>query len=345
MDLRRLARAGTPADVSVLAIMALVLGAACLASAAFPMVDETPRALLTGVGLVSVTAALTLLRSGPDVSPPHLHFIVVLLVALHGVMVAAAETERGLMMSALGYTWIAVYVASFMPPRVARAYAATMIAALGVSLLLAHAPTDVSVWLTISAMVWVAVAVLIRLHERLRADAHTDGLTGLLNRTGFIAAAARQRAMARRRAEPLALVIIDLDDFKRVNDRDGHAAGDRLLVELARAWTALLRPGDLLARFGGDEFVLLVAGTTEDQVAKVLARLARSHPTLWTSGAVLCSDDESLDEAIERADARLYEAKRPGATRRSPRPRRARPASALATPAPAPPAPLPSGAR
>ena len=152
-----------------------------------------------------------------------------------------------------------------------------MIAALGVSLLLAHAPTDVSVWLTISAMVWVAVAVLIRLHARLRADAHTDGLTGLLNRTGFIAAAARQRAMARRRGEPLALVVIDLDDFKRVNDRDGHAAGDRLLVELARAWTASLRPGDLLARFGGDEFVLLVAGTTEDQVGRVLARLARSH--------------------------------------------------------------------
>ena len=194
-------------------------------------------------------------------------------------------------------------------------------------------------------MVWVAVAVLIRLHARLRADAHTDGLTGLLNRTGFIAAAARQRAMARRRGEPLALAVIDLDDFKRVNDRGGHAAGDRLLVELARAWTASLRPGDLLARFGGDEFVLLVEGTSEDQVDKVLARLARSHAAPWTAGAVLCSDDESLDEAIERADARLYEAKRPRATPRSPPPRRARPASALATPAPAPPAPLPSGAR
>jgi len=325
--------------------MALILGAACLASAAFPMVEETPRALLAGIGLVAVTAALTLVLTGPDVSPLHLHFILVLLVTLHGVMVAAAETERGLMMSALGYTWIAVYVASFMPPRAARAYAATMIVVLGVSLLFAGAPTDVSVWLTISAMVWVAVAVLIRLHARLRADAHTDGLTGLLNRTGFIAAAARQRAMARRRGEPLALVIIDLDDFKRVNDRDGHAAGDRLLIELARSWTAFLRPGDLLARFGGDEFVLLIEGTSEDQIGKVLARLARSHPALWTSGAVVCSDDESLDAALQRADARLYEAKRPRATPRSPRPRRVRPASALATPAPAPPAIWPSGAR
>ncbi len=297
--------------MSVLAIMALILGAGCLGSASFPMVEEAPRALLAGIGLVAVTAALTLLRTGPDVSPPHLHLIVLLLVALHGVMVAMAATERGLMMSALGYTWIAVYVASFMPPRAARAYAATMIVALGVSLLFARAPTDLSVWLTISAMVWVAVAVLIRLHARLRADAHTDGLTGLLNRTGFIAAAARQRAMARRRGEPLALVIIDLDDFKRVNDRDGHAAGDRLLVELARAWTAFLRPGDLLARFGGDEFVLLIEGTSEDQIGKVLARLARSHPALWTSGAVICSDDESLDAALQRADARLYEAKRP----------------------------------
>ena len=311
MNLHRLVRAGTPADVSVLAVMALVLGAGCVASAAFPMAEGTPRMLLAGIGLVGATAALTLLRTGPDVSPLHLNFVVVLLVALHGVMVAAAVTERGLMMSALGYTWIAVYVASFLPQRAARAYAAAMIGALGVSLLLARAPTDVSVWLTISAMVWVAVAVLIRLHARLRADAHTDGLTGLLNRTGFIAAAARQRAMARRRDEPLALVIIDLDDFKRVNDRDGHAAGDRLLVALAQAWTALLRPGDLLARFGGDEFVLLIAGTSEDQVGKVLARLARAHHAPWTSGAVLCSEEESLDEALERADAGLYEAKRP----------------------------------
>ena len=58
-----------------------------------------------------------------------------------------------------------------------------------------------------------------------------------------------------------------------------------------------------MARFGGDEFVLLIAGTSEDQVGKVLARLARSHPAPWTSGAVLCSEDESLDEALERADA------------------------------------------
>ena len=295
----------------MLAVMAVVLGAGCLAAAAFPMAEATPRTLLVGVGLVALTAALTLVRAGADVTPAHLHFAIGLLVALHGVMVAAAATERGLMMSALGFTWIAVYVAYFLKPRAARLYAALMIAGLAVALLSARAPAGIAVWIAISAMIWVAVAVLIQLNASLRAAAHTDGLTGVLNRTGFIAAAERQRAIARRRGEPLALAVIDLDDFKLVNDRDGHAAGDRLLAELAAVWTASLRPGDLLARFGGDEFIVLLAGTTEHEVDRVLTRLAHAHPAPWTSGAVLCSDDESLHEAIERADARLYVAKRP----------------------------------
>ena len=295
----------------MLAVMALIVGAGCLALAAFPLADDAPRALMVGLGLVGVMVALTLVGAGPGVSPAQLHVAVVLYTTLIGVMVAVAATEQGLMMSALGYVWAAVYVAFFFRPRVARRYAALMIAALGLSLLFARAPADVSVWIIMSAMVWVAVALMTNLNSRLRADAHTDALTGLLNRTGFAVAAAQQRAMAARRGEPLALAVIDLDDFKLVNDRGGHAAGDRLLVDLAGVWTAALRPGDLLARFGGDEFVLLVAGAAEDQVDSVLARLARSHAAPWTAGAVVCSNEESLDEAIERADARLYIAKEP----------------------------------
>jgi diguanylate cyclase (GGDEF)-like protein len=311
MGPQRLLRAGTPTEVAVLAVMALTMGAGCLALAVFPLAQDAPRGLMVGLGLVGVTVALALVVAGAHVSTVQLHSTVVLCTTLIGVMVAVAATEQGLMMSALGYIWTAVYVAFFFQPRVARRYAALMIAALGLSLLSARAPTDVSVWIILSTMVWVAVAVLTNLNSRLRADAHTDALTGLLNRTGFAVAAAQHRAMAGRRGEPLALAVIDLDDFKLVNDRGGHAAGDRLLVDLAGVWTASLRPGDLLARFGGDEFVLLVAGAEEEQVDTVLARLARSHAAPWTAGAVVCSDEESLDEAIERADARLYIAKEP----------------------------------
>jgi GGDEF domain-containing protein len=233
----------------------------------------------------------------------------VLLTAMRGVMVAAAVTERGLMLSALGFLWTAVYVAFFLGARAARIYAGLITVVLGVALLIARAPTDASVWITISAMVWVAVAILTGVNRRLRSEAQHDGLTGLLNRNGLAAAAARLRATARRRGELVAVTVIDLDDFKDVNDREGHAAGDRLLTELAAAWSASLRPGDLLARFGGDEFVLVLAVAAEEQVETVLSRLREAHHAPWKAGWVLCPPEETLDDVIDRADRRLYEAK------------------------------------
>ncbi len=310
MNPQRILRAGTPIEVSVLVAVALVLGAGCFAAAAFPLADDAPRTLMAAFGAASIAVAAALVIAGPGVPPVALHGAVVALVLIRTAMVVAAATERGLMLGALGFIWTAVYVAYFFAPATARRYAAFMTAALGAGLLLARAPTDASVWVAISAMMWVAILILANLNSRLRAQAHCDGLTGVLNRTGFAFAAARQRAMSRRAGEPVAAVMIDLDGFKDVNDHDGHAAGDRLLVELAGVWTGSLRPGDLLARFGGDEFVLLLPVDSADQVDAILQRLRRAHPAPWTAGTVICAPDEPLDAAIARADQRLYIAKR-----------------------------------
>ena len=309
MNAPRLVRAGTSIDIAVLALMGLILGAGCLALAAFPLAPDAPREVMVGLGLAGVSVALALTLAGDKARSVHLHATVVGLTTLIGAMVAVAVTERGLMMSVLGYIWIAVYVAFFFPRDAARLHAVLMVAALGLSLLVARAPTHVSVWIVISTMVWAAVSILTRLNARLQAEAHIDSLTGLLNRSGLAAAAAHQRGIAKRTGEPISLSIIDLDDFKLVNDQGGHAAGDRLLVELASVWSAALRSGDLLARFGGDEFVLVLPGVVENQVDEVLERLARAHPASWTAGVAIIDGQESLDEVINRADERLYRAK------------------------------------
>jgi diguanylate cyclase (GGDEF)-like protein len=308
-SLQRLVRAGTSAEVAVLAVMTLFMGVACVLIAAHPFAPDSPRALLLAVGVVSLAATVGLVRAGGWLTPARLHTAIVVFTLLRSLLVAVAVTERGLLLSALGFAWTAVYVAFFFPPAVARRYAALMTVSLGLALLVSPAAAGVSVWVAISLMVWVSITVLTQINARLRAEAHADGLTGLLNRTGFALAAARQRAMSARRGEPVAVAVIDLDGFKLVNDREGHAAGDRLVVELAGVWTASLRPGDLLARFGGDEFVLMLPGAARDQADALLDRLARAHPAAWTAGAVACEADESLDSAIERADARLYAAK------------------------------------
>jgi diguanylate cyclase (GGDEF)-like protein len=305
----RLLRPGTPIEVSIMALIAFVQGLGCLTWAAFPAAPETPRTLMVAFAVIGIGLSLMLILAGPRLPPTLLHPAIVLNGGMLTLMVATAATERGLMMSALGFVWGAVYVALFFRPQVAQAYAVLMSVALGVGLFAAHARTDVAVWLTIVVMVWVAVAVLTRFNTRLRTEAHTDGLTGLLNRTGFAAAAARQRAASKRRGEDVGLAVIDLDGFKQVNDQHGHAAGDRLLIELAGAWTSALRPTDLLARFGGDEFVLLLSGADVERTRLVLDRLVRSHDARWTVGYVPCGPDEPLDEALERADARLYAAK------------------------------------
>jgi diguanylate cyclase (GGDEF)-like protein len=289
--------------------MTLFMGAACVLLAVRPFAPDSPRAVLLGVGVVSLVSTVALVRAGSWLSPTRLHVAIVAFTLLRSLLVAVAVTDRGLMLSALGFAWNAVYVAFFFPPAVARRYAALMTVSLGLSLLVSPATAGVSVWIAISLMVWVSITVLTPINARLRAAAHTDSLTGLLNRPGFALAAARQRAMSARRGEPVVVAVIDLDDFKLINDGQGHAAGDRLLVELAALWTASLRPGDLLARVGGDEFVLMLPGAARDQTDAVLERIAQAHPAAWTAGAVPCADDESLAAAIERADARLCAAK------------------------------------
>jgi diguanylate cyclase (GGDEF)-like protein len=161
------------------------------------------------------------------------------------------------------------------------------------------------------------------LRERLTRAAHTDPLTGLPNRAALVESLQHFRAASRER--PFVLFLFDLDRFKQVNDSLGHAAGDAYLVETANRVRAMLRPGDTLARMGGDEFVALFDGVDcETDARSIAARVidavsqpyachgALLHPKT-SIGIVLCSDPAlPSDELISRADRAMYAAKRQG---------------------------------
>jgi diguanylate cyclase (GGDEF)-like protein len=164
-------------------------------------------------------------------------------------------------------------------------------------------------WLVVIATVVAASETLAHLVAQLRRLAATDPLTGLANRASFRAAAEREIALALRGERPFTLALLDLDDFKTVNDTRGHAAGDALLTELAAAWQAQLRRGDLLARLGGDEFVLLMPRTARGDAERVLDRLHSAYPAFWSAGTVSWDGDGSLDALLERADQDLYKEK------------------------------------
>ncbi len=145
---------------------------------------------------------------------------------------------------------------------------------------------------------------------RAAAAAEVDALTGLVNRRGLDRHLDQVLEQGSRSDAGLALAVMDLDHFKDVNDLCGHAAGDRLLRTVAASWSALLPPDALLARAGGDEFVLLAGGS--DAVVELVERLREALPPGQTcsAGTARWHPGESASELVSRADSALYRAKR-----------------------------------
>ena len=144
-----------------------------------------------------------------------------------------------------------------------------------------------------------------------RHSASLDELTGAYLRRPGLLQLERDLSRARRSGEPLVVAFIDVDKLKTVNDQGGHAAGDRLLHHVARTLQAQLRPHDLIIRFGGDEFVCVVAGLGQHDVAQRLAHAntvlgTGPEPGAVTVGLAQLQPNDSAHDLIERADRALY---------------------------------------
>ncbi|MBI5479706.1 MAG: GGDEF domain-containing protein [Deltaproteobacteria bacterium] len=161
-------------------------------------------------------------------------------------------------------------------------------------------------------MVWENLLLL----KRVETLARVDSLTGVLNRREFEARFEAERSRALRSQGPCSLLVLDIDGFKQVNDRQGHAAGDDVLRRLGALLQQTVRSHDTLARFGGDEFVVLLPDTPGDHVAQAAVRigaLAR-HAGISVSigGATWPTDCADLTQLFAVADRNLYRAKNAG---------------------------------
>jgi diguanylate cyclase (GGDEF)-like protein len=162
----------------------------------------------------------------------------------------------------------------------------------------------------------------------LRLSANTDGLTGAMQRRAFLAEAGRDFARARRRGAPFACLLLDVDHFKTINDRYGHAAGDAALRHIVAVCRSVLRESDYIGRLGGEEFCVMLPDATSDDALRIAERIRHrvAEQPVATAGDLIGMtlsigvtdmgpQDAAVTAMIERADQAMYRSKQAGRNR------------------------------
>jgi diguanylate cyclase (GGDEF)-like protein len=284
--------------------------------------------------VVAAAIAVALLAVGPRLPIWALGLLGPLGVLLIGLALAATPGAGD---GAVLYVWPVLWTTFFF----GRRGAAVIIVCVGVAhavtlLLLPEASSYAGRWIDVMVSVCVLAFVVLaliernsRLLDRLSQEGRTDALTGLLNRRGFDERAALELARARRDGSPVAIALLDLDHFKRINDEWGHDTGDRVLVATAELLADVSREIDVVARFGGEEFVVLLPGTDEPEAMAFAERvrtqlaagaLEQLPGVRLSAGVAAALAPAQVNELVQAADAALYSAKRAGRDRTVTRP-------------------------
>ena len=286
----------------------------------------------------AMTGALVMIALIGRILPPAVIAwvgVLYLLVLSIGVgLTASLEPGQGVTHTLAAFVLLQMAIGPMWPTRTHFLVAAGVIL-VPAMVLLVWIQADHALWVDYLAYFGAAVAVswlLFRVRERIAFEAfcmrqellwqaYSDALTGVLNRAGWEAQGSRVVAEVEAAGGRLALLYMDIDHFKQINDRPGHAAGDEVIELTAAAIRACLRGNDRVARLGGEEFGVLLPGADARIAARVAARIRerlaklRPEPVSLTIGVAEMQPGETLEALMERADQAMLGGKRDGRDR------------------------------
>ncbi|MCD9199667.1 GGDEF domain-containing protein [Aeromicrobium wangtongii] len=208
------------------------------------------------------------------------------------------------------YPMIGCYLGWFFRPAIARWTTAGLFAFSAAALVTTEHRELFTTWSNLALGSFFCLEAALFLRAELDRQIRSDPLTGAFNRIGLSSQLNRELSRAARAGTPLTVAAIDLDGFKAINDRFGHPAGDRTLVDLVARLHQSLRPSDVIARIGGDEFVILLPETSPTAAATIMERLRGKSITAWTWGLATAEPSDTQETLLGRADRDLYERKR-----------------------------------
>jgi diguanylate cyclase (GGDEF)-like protein len=278
-----------------------------------PDIDFRPA---MGVALLAYPLAGALVLAGGRVPRWAIHVFLACGTAMIAIGTYTSGEGRVAGAASVFFLWIAIYAGYFFSWPAVAVHLGVVFASYAVVLLVQREEAGPALLIGMTGLVTATAAVIGSLAGRLRELASTDPLTGLPNRRGWERSLDRELARVRRRGTPLCVAVLDLDRFKEFNDEQGHLAGDRLLKEVAATWLGLLRDTDVLARYGGDEFGIILPDCHPNKANEIVSRLCDSvGGATCSAGVAAAGGDLDMSALIHRADQALYKAKHAGGSR------------------------------
>lgn len=295
------------AALAVLVLAGCVLVALSLASS-----RDAPLGVLLALPLLGAAIAAALLRSGDRL--PMLAFHPLLALGSLSVALLAWSTGPGTtpVAYALLLVWVALYAGYFFSLAGAAVHGLFAVACYAAVLVWHDLPLEAELFLLVG--VGAVVAGVAHFLSSARALSEIDPLTGTVNRRGLARYLEDQMARAATSRAPLSIALVDVDDFRRVNQTDGPGAADELLVTLACRFSAALPPGSTLSRYGGDEFVVVLPGYGLTRAREVVEGVRGTTPegVSCSAGVAAWAPGDSQSMLVSRADMALYTAKHGG---------------------------------